>query len=126
VLSRLPKLLLALALASSIGLHWAFFQTLAWTQMVISYSQNAPLSEALVKTFDGKHPCKLCKNIAESKRSEKHSDSDLDLKKFEFSFVASEFAFSAPAFLDEPSPSNDSAAALVRTPPVPPPRQLLA
>jgi hypothetical protein len=126
VLSRLPKLLLALALASSIGLHWAFFQTLAWAQMVISYSQNAPLSEALVKTFDGKHPCKLCKNIAESKRTEKQADSDLDLKKFEFSFAPFAFIFQAPTFLDNPRPMNDSAAALVQTPPVPPPRQLSA
>jgi hypothetical protein len=126
VFSRLPKLLLALALASSIGLHWAFFQTLAWAQMVISYSQDATLSEALVKTFDGKHPCKLCKNIDESKRSEKKSDSDLDLKKFEFSFVASDFIFSTPTFLDEPGPANESAAALAQTPPVPPPRQFAA
>jgi hypothetical protein len=126
VLSRLPKLLLALALASSIGLHWAFFQTLAWAQMVISYSQDAPLTEALVKTFDGKHPCKLCKNIAESKRSEKKSDSELDLKKFEFSFVVSDFIFSAPAFLDEIRPAESFAPLLTETPPVPPPRQLPA
>jgi hypothetical protein len=126
VLSRLPKLLLVLALASSIGVHWAFFQTLAWAQMVISYSHDASLTEALVKTFDGKHPCKLCKNIDESKRSEKKSDSDLDLKKFEFSFVSSEFIFRAPAFLDEPPLLNDAAAALAQTPPVPPPRQFPA
>jgi hypothetical protein len=126
VLSRLPKLLLVLALASSIGLHWAFFQSLAWAQMVISYSHDAPLTEALVKTFDGKHPCKLCKNIDESKRSEKKADSDLDLKKFEFSFVSSEFIFRAPSFLDEPRLANDAAAALAKTPPVPPPRQLPA
>jgi hypothetical protein len=126
VLSRLPKLLLALALASSIGMHWAFFQSLAWAQMVISYSQNAPLSEALVKTFDGKHPCKLCKNIAESKRTEKQSDSDLDLKKFEFSFAPTAFFFQAPAFLDNPRPVDDSVPILARTPPVPPPRQLPA
>jgi hypothetical protein len=126
VLSRLPKLLLVVALASSIGLHWAFFQTLAWAQMVISYSHDAPLTEALAKTFDGKHPCKLCKNIDESKRSEKKADSDLDLKKFEFSFVASEFIFRAPAFVDEPRALNDFAASLVQSPPVPPPRQFPA
>ena len=94
--------------------------------MVISYSQNASLTEALEKTFDGKHPCQLCKKIADSKRSEKKSDSDLDLKKFEFSFVESLFVFSAPAFLDGQTPANDSALALVQTPPVPPPRQLSA
>jgi hypothetical protein len=115
-----------MALASSIGLHWAFFQTLAWAQMVISYSHNAPLTEALEKTFDGKHPCKLCKNIAESKQSEKKADSDLDSKKFEFSFVASAFIFSAPVFLDDARPANLFAPALAETPPVPPPRQLPA
>ena len=94
--------------------------------MVISYSQDAPLTEALVKTFDGKHPCKLCKNIAESKRSEKKSDSELDLKKFEFSFVVSDFIFSAPAFLDEIRPAESFAPLLTETPPVPPPRQLPA
>lgn len=122
MLSRLPRLLLVLALASSIGLHWAFFQTLAWAQMVISYSQDASLTEALEKTFDGKHPCPLCKKIAESKRSDKKTDSEFDLKKFEFSFVDSPFVFSAPVFLDEPSTTDDSALALFQTPPVPPPR----
>jgi len=90
--------------------------------MVISYSHEASLTEALAKTFDGKHPCKLCKNIAESKQSEKKADSDLDLKKFEFSFVASAFIFSAPAFLDNPRLANSFAPLLIKTPPVPPPR----
>lgn len=126
MLSRLPKLLLVLALASSIGLHWAFFQSLAWAQMVISYSHDASLTEALVKTFDGKHPCKLCKNIAESKRSEKRADSDLDLKKLEFSFVPSAFIFRAPAYLDHEHPANAVAPMLAQTPPVPPPRQFSA
>ena len=126
MLSRLPKLLLVMALASSIGLHWAFFQTLAWAQMVITYSQNASLAEALKKTFDGKHPCKLCKNIQESERSEKKADSEVECKMFEFSFVASEFVFSPPVLLDEPGPVNESAAALAETPPVPPPKPVPA
>jgi hypothetical protein len=57
VLTRLSKLVLALALAGSIGLHWAFLQAVAWTGMVASYACILPISEALQKTFDGKHPC---------------------------------------------------------------------
>jgi len=57
VLTRLSKLVLALALASSIGLHWAFLQAVAWMGMVASYARVLPISEALQKTFDGKHPC---------------------------------------------------------------------
>lgn len=94
--------------------------------MVVSYSQDASLVEALEKTFDGKHPCNLCRNIDESKRSEKKSDSQLDMKKFEFSFVASEFVFSAPALLDEPESAINLIAAPVQSPPVPPPRQVFA
>ena len=41
MLSRLPKFLVALALAGSIGLHLAVFQSVAWVGMVISYSQQA-------------------------------------------------------------------------------------
>src|SRR6266446_4517057 len=84
VLSRVSKLVLVLALASSIGLHWAFLQAVAWTGMVATYSRSLPISQALHKTFDGKHPCQLCKQIAAGKRSEKKSDSDIPLKKFEF------------------------------------------
>lgn len=94
--------------------------------MVISYSHQASLTEALAKTFDGKHPCKLCKNIAESKQSEKKADSDLDLKKFEFSFVASAFVFRAPVCFDDSHPCDLFAPVLTKTPPVPPPRQLPA
>jgi hypothetical protein len=38
--------------------------------MAISYSQSAPFREALVKTFDGNHPCGVCKFVAESKKSQ--------------------------------------------------------
>ncbi len=40
-----------------------------WVGMAISYSQDSSsFSEALAKTFDGKHPCKLCKFVAEESR----------------------------------------------------------
>jgi hypothetical protein len=68
VFARLPKLAVITALAGSIGLHWGFFQSVAWVGMVINYSHDAPLPEALVKTFDGKHPCCLCKEIAKGKQ----------------------------------------------------------
>ena len=64
MLYRLTRIAIVAALACSIGLHWGFLQSAAWVGMVIHYSQDAPLKEALVKTFDGKHPCALCKEIA--------------------------------------------------------------
>src|SRR5579862_6157893 len=93
---RLPKVAVVLALSCSIGLHWDVFQSLAWMGMVINYSQNTTLTEALAKTFDGKHPCALCKEIAKGKQSEKKSEFPLQLKKFEFLAVQAQFIFAAP------------------------------
>ncbi|HEY2951339.1 MAG TPA: hypothetical protein VGK40_02085 [Verrucomicrobiae bacterium] len=63
------KMAVALALVLAIGGHWAVLQTAAWVGMVISYSQDSPLKEAVVKTFDGRHPCKLCKAVQAGKTS---------------------------------------------------------
>jgi hypothetical protein len=54
----------------SLNGHLALLQTLAWGNMLVSYSQQASLSEAAKKTFDGEHPCSLCKVVSESKKQE--------------------------------------------------------
>jgi len=64
VFVRLPKICLVVALACSVGLHWAVFQSIAWLGMLASYSQELPIAQAVARTFDGKHPCSLCKEIA--------------------------------------------------------------
>jgi hypothetical protein len=55
----------------SLNGHLALLQTLAWGNMLVSYSQQASLAEAAQKTFDGEHPCSLCKVVSESKKQEK-------------------------------------------------------
>jgi hypothetical protein len=124
MVSRLPRLAIVVALACSIGLHWGFLQAVAWVGMLVNYSQDAPFEEAVVKTFDGKHPCALCKQIAQGKRSEKKSEAPAAGKKFEFSYSVAAFVFAAPSDYWEICWPEDSAASLVLAPPVPPPRQL--
>ena len=124
MVSRLPKFALVAALASSLGLHWGFLQSVAWVSMVVSYSQDAPLNEAVAKTLDGKHPCSLCKQIAQGKRSERKSEFPPTGKKFEFSYSTAAFVFRAPSDFWEMRWPQDSPALLTRTPPVPPPKQL--
>src|SRR5687767_340124 len=70
-LLRLSQLLVVLALCASVGLHWAAFQTVAWTQMLVSYTQDASFPEAVKKTFDGEHPCDLCKAVQTGKGQER-------------------------------------------------------
>jgi hypothetical protein len=71
LLSRLSKLFLILALSTSIGLHWAFLQSVAWMSMLVSYSHSSAFAEAVVKTFDGQHPCRLCNLVEDGKKTEK-------------------------------------------------------
>lgn len=123
---RLPRILIALALTSSIGLHWAFLQTVAWAGMIVCYSQEAPISEAVVKTFDGQHPCKLCKQIAKGKQSEKKPEYKFELSKLEFPYASSTFIFDAPSSFVEVRAGNDAMDLLTYSPPVPPPRGFIA
>jgi len=124
VLSRLPKVLIALALAGSIGLHWAFLQAVAWTGMIVSYSQAVPLSEAMQKTFDGQHPCKLCKQIAKEKQSEKRSEYKFEVAKLEFRYAPTAFIFHAPSSFWENFVGDENADRLAYPPATPPPRPL--
>ena len=63
-----------LMLVLSLGLHWALLQTVAWTGMLVSYSRDASLADAVSWTFDGKHPCRLCKAIQKGQAEESQQD----------------------------------------------------
>lgn len=62
-------LMLAVLLAASGG-HWMILQSLAWTRMLVCYSQSENIVSAVAKTFDGQHPCSLCKKIEQAKNTE--------------------------------------------------------
>ena len=61
-------------LVLSLGLHWALLQTVAWTGMLITYSRDASFKTAVAKTFDGEHPCPLCKAIKKGRAEEKKQE----------------------------------------------------
>ena len=119
---RLPKLLMVLALACVIGLHWAFLQTFAWTTMLVDNLATTSFSAALQRTFDGKHPCALCKAIAEGKKSEKKADTLLRLKKFEGLSTPVVITLSPPASFPLIEALNASLETVPHAPPTPPPR----
>jgi hypothetical protein len=113
---------MALALACSIGLHWAFLQSFAWTTMLVDNLATTSFSAALQRTFDGKHPCALCKAVAEGKKSEKKADTLLRLKKFEGMRASVALALSPPASFPPIAAPNASLEAFSHAPPTPPPR----
>ena len=70
---KIASLAVSLALFLVIGGPWAVLQTVAWTKMIVDYSQGTTLGEAVAKTFDGNHPCKLCVKISKVKQGEEKS-----------------------------------------------------
>jgi hypothetical protein len=122
VFQRLPRLLIAVALACSVGLHWSFLQSLAWTTMLVENLTTTSFSAALQRTFDGKHPCPLCKAVAEGRKSEKKSDPLLPLKKFEALGQSVAFALFPPASFPTVEAPNAFLELLAHAPPTPPPR----
>src|ERR1700729_2601426 len=83
VLLRLSRWLLMGTLFLAIGGHWAVLQTIAWASMIVDYSRNAALTEAVEKTFDGRHPCRICTEIQKGQRSERTHDTLQLVKKIE-------------------------------------------
>jgi hypothetical protein len=79
--SSLRKTAVAFLLIFSIGAQWPLLQSFAWLNMFVSFSSEGGIKEALDKTFDGKHPCKICKLVREGKESEKKSSPPDSLKK---------------------------------------------
>ena len=66
--------------------------------MLISRSIATSVSDAIVTTFDGQHPCPMCSGIAGAKQTEQQSEQSFDLlKKFgDVKFLELVTAQSAP------------------------------
>lgn len=96
-MSRVFRMVAVSMLVLALGLHWALLQTVAWTGMLITYAHDASFQEAVGMTFDGQHPCALCKVIKNGRAEErKHSQQQLPPSfKLELGLVweATEFDF---------------------------------
>ena len=117
---RCAKGLVVTALVLSLGAHWVFLQTIAWVGMAINYSQDASLTIALEKTFDGKHPCRICKVVEEGKQAEKKSEAKIEIKKLDC-FIMANIQFFFPPFHHLPSSHQRELLPRIEAPPVPPP-----
>lgn len=120
--ARCGKFLVIAALVLATGAHWAALQTVAWTAMLANNLCTQSVSEAVSNTFDGAHPCPMCKAIAAGKKSEQKSAAVSPPLKMEFPPAAEKLVLVSPArFSWLPSVEFSAAAAFAR-PPVPPPR----
>jgi hypothetical protein len=126
VFARCGKILVVLALVVMTGAHWAALQTVAWTTMLACNLQTQSFAEAMTHTFDGRHPCCLCKAIAAAQKSEQKSAATPPSLKQEYTPLAGTIALFPPSQFSLLPEDNFSAASFSSKPPLPPPRRLPA
>jgi len=109
----------------SLGFQWTLLQSVAWTVMLLDRSTQMDWVQAIETTFDGHHPCALCKVVLQGR------DNQQKQTTFVLSFAKTDMVPSDGAFelaLPEKASSEHSLArdqrALSRSgsPPWQPPR----
>ncbi len=127
---KLGLFLAVLALFSIAGGHWAVLQTVAWAEMLHDYSQRTgSVAAAVEQTFDGQHPCALCREIQAAKSGE-HKQSPATPAAKDDAKVKARLAEAAlPPFvpiaqeISFPSTRSVEGPNRAEPPPTPPPRR---
>jgi hypothetical protein len=126
VIFRFARLALMCALCVSMGGPWFALQSVAWASMVVKYSQSASLAAAVAQTFDGQHPCSLCKRINAAKPGPEKSPAAQPLTAKVHLMCATGAVVLIPPVRRHVFPSfSPTDCDLTDTPPVPPPRRAL-
>jgi hypothetical protein len=124
-MSRRLRCLAVVLLSVSLGCHWALMQGVAWVAMFADHVRTEPVPVALTRTFDGEHPCEICKVVQAGRAAERQDSAQLKLEKLEPVPLASPslqgFPEAAPV---KARPSAKIWQDRTGVPPVPPPRSL--
>ncbi len=121
-LLRLGQYLLIAAMFFALGGHWLVLQTVAWGGMIVDYSRGARWTEAVEKTFDGQHPCGMCKSIASTRQTEKKHEAFTVVKKIDVFHQAVVVFVGVATECWEQEIADVAANARAEQPAVPPPR----
>jgi hypothetical protein len=124
VFVRFGKFVVIAALVATTGAHWILLQSVAWTTMLADNLHSSSFCEAVTKTFDGNHPCCLCKAIAAGKKSEQKREFTAQMQKLEFPPANENFTLIAPSQFQFLPLENFSAKSIAQKPLLQPPRGL--
>jgi len=121
---RSVRWLLISSLVVSLGAPWALLQSVAWFGMLVRYSHETTLLQAVVMTFDGKHPCRLCHLVQQGsaedrqqqKKTAKHDES------IQLGLPPASFSLFHPPMPHDLATGMLFPGARVDAPPRPPPR----
>lgn len=124
---RAISVLLLLTMCTAGNLHLPVLQAVAWSRMMASYSRDFSVADAIEMTFDGDHPCPMCKSIKKAQTAsagESHLRGVPEHKTRDLCYLpVLPVTSTAPAGARQPfdAISGHGARSLVFPPPTPPP-----
>jgi hypothetical protein len=120
---RFYNALAACLLIVAIGGHLVLLQCAAWAGMLVSYSHKDGITAGIEKTFDGKHPCALCKIVKKGSCDRQEQNAPLLKSSMKINWMlieASDFSWVA-TWEHALSPADESGRLTFILPPTPPP-----
>jgi hypothetical protein len=96
---RIGRVLAVVALLNFAGAHWVVLQSIAWGGMLAKQARHSRLAEAVQKTFDGAHPCNLCKGISRGQGKERRPSVPVEFYKLSFLQTSGGIAVAVSHFL---------------------------
>mgnify|MGYP006289436687 CR=1 FL=1 len=106
------------------GGHLLVVQSVAWVNMIVEFSQTSDLADAVVMTFNGSSPCKLCKAVDAGQKAQSKIPASVKADKKNEGF-AIELAFVVKALVPQdfsyPYPCDEAFPSRSQEPPQPVP-----
>lgn len=120
---RLARWLLVLALSFSIGLQWALLQSAAWVGMIVSYSRENSVARSVAMTFDGRHPCTVCRAVERGASTQSDSQGmERPVPKLDLAAPEAESWVLASPARAIPAGGGGLKSGVEHAPPTPPPK----
>ncbi len=104
------------------GGQWMLLQSAAWAGMLVNHLRSQSLATAVSQTFDGEHPCAMCKAIQKQKSSEKKSDFDIKPTRIDLLNVGSIKIVPDDRFRQTMASADEFGPSLTQPPLLRPPR----
>ncbi len=90
VLKRFTSSIAATLLVLFLGVLWFALQSVGWASMLVTRSQSSNWTEAVRTTFDGQHPCAVCKVVTAGRAAEKKPSIAFKVTKLEVALTGDE------------------------------------
>ncbi|MEI6714981.1 MAG: hypothetical protein WCO60_14580 [Verrucomicrobiota bacterium] len=118
---RLFRVLAILAAVQLLGGHWVVLQTAAWVSMTVEYAKTDSIPEAIAKTLDGQHPCKLCHAVKKA-RTDEQEQTQVKIALKSEAILPEVITLPSPSFHSFEFPASGcSTTTRTLAPPTPPP-----